>query len=69
MHRTDAARNVANLFVDKNPSAGTRGTVVDAAWLNAVQEEICNFIEDLGGTLVKGTNTQLLTTRPSDSAQ
>jgi hypothetical protein len=62
MHRTDAARNVANLFVDKDPGAGTRGTVVDAAWLNAVQEELCNFIEDLGGTLVKGTNTQLLTT-------
>jgi hypothetical protein len=67
MHRTDAARNVANLFVDKDIGAGTRGTVVDADWLNAVQEELCNFIEDLGGTLVKGTNTQLLTTLMSAS--
>lgn len=61
MHRTDAARNVANQFVDKNIGAGTRGTVVDAAWLNAVQEEICYLIEQLGVTLIKGTNTQLFT--------
>jgi hypothetical protein len=58
MHRIDSLRSVAGAFVDKTPS--TRGTVVDAAFLNAVQEEICAVIEAFGITLVKGTNDQLL---------
>lgn len=60
MHRTDAADNVANLFSAGNPGTGQQGTKIDVAWLNAVQEEICNLIEGCGITLVKGTNTQLL---------
>lgn len=58
MHRTDADSNVANLFVDPVPGT-TTATQVDAPWLNAVQEEICNLLEGLGVTLVKATRTQL----------
>jgi hypothetical protein len=57
-HRTDGANNVANLFDDGG--AGVPGTTVEEAWLNMVQEELCNLIEACGITLVKGTNTQLL---------
>ncbi len=59
MHRTDAAGNESNLFVDYNATLGKPGTTVDAAWLNAVQEELCNALEGLGITLAKGTNTQV----------
>jgi hypothetical protein len=61
MHRTDAARNVGNMFSDGDPGTGTPGTVVDDDWLNAVQEEIVAVIEDTGISLVKGDNDQLLT--------
>jgi hypothetical protein len=57
-HRTDGANNVANMFDDGG--AGVPGTTVEEAWLNMVQEELCNLIEACGITLVKGTNTQLL---------
>jgi hypothetical protein len=59
MHRTDATDNVANLFADPDPGTGRLGTKVDAAIMNAFQEELCNLIEAMGVTLVKGTNTQL----------
>lgn len=59
MHRTDAPGHVANLHVDLNPP--TPGTVVAAATMNALQEELCGMVEDLGIVLVKGTNTQLKT--------
>lgn len=57
MHRTDGDSNVANLFVD--PGLGVTATQVDAAILNAFQEELCNLVELFGGTLVKGTNNQV----------
>lgn len=60
MHRTDGAGHVGNLFSDGTPSLGVLGTQVEEDWLNAVQEELCYVIEQCGGTLVKGTNTQLL---------
>lgn len=60
MHKTDAANNVAGAFVDKVPGVSP-GTIVDAPFLNAVQDELCNFIEARGVTLAKGTNTQLTT--------
>lgn len=59
MHRTDADGNVAGLFTDGDPMIPQEATVIGAAWLNDIQEEICNAIEDLGGTLVKGNQTQL----------
>ncbi|MGI5862879.1 MAG: hypothetical protein ACOX6T_12580 [Myxococcales bacterium] len=59
MHRIDTADSVYGLFSDGSEVTGVPGTLVDAAWLNAVQEELATAIEGLGGTLTKGTNTQL----------
>ncbi len=60
MHRVDTDGNQGGLFTDGNPATGTLGTKLDDDWANAVQEEICGVIEGTGGTLVKGTNSQLL---------
>ena len=60
MHRIDADAHVSNLFSDGDALIGQPGTKVDAAWLNAAQEEIVAVIEDAGIALVKGTNNQLL---------
>lgn len=59
MHRTDGDSHVANLFDEGDPGVPRAPTQVDAAWLNAVQEELCNAITNAGIALVKGTNTQL----------
>lgn len=59
MHRTDAEANVANKFSDGNPQAGQPATVVDADWLNAVQEGIIDVMTFAGILPVKGDDTQL----------
>ena len=59
MHKIDTSTAVAGEFVDKNPSLGIEGTVVDASWLNAVQDEICNTITGAGDSLSKNSNGQL----------
>lgn len=62
MHRIDApGATVGNLFTEGNPSLSIPATEVSDDWLNDVQEEIANVIEDQGITLVKGTQDQLLT--------
>ncbi len=64
MHRIDADAHVGNLFDEGDPGVPVAPTQVDADWLNAVQEELANAIEDLtagGITLIKGTNNQLAT--------
>jgi hypothetical protein len=43
MHRTEATYNNDGLFTDGPP-----GTIVESAWLNSVQEEICDVIEQAG---------------------
>lgn len=59
MHRIDSSGNVAGAWSNGTPPL-TPGTAMDAAWFNAVQEEVINIIETHAGiTLVKGTNTQL----------
>ena len=61
MHRIDAAGYAAgNLFTDGNPSTGTPATVVDAAWLNDLQENVAQLVEAAGIVLSKGDYTQLL---------
>lgn len=61
MHRIDAAGFAAgNLFTDGNPSTGTPATVVDAAWLNDLQENVAQLVEAGGIILSKGDYTQLL---------
>lgn len=60
MHRIDGSGHVANQFSEGDPSTGTPATQVTDEWLNAVQEEIVNVIEEGGDSLDKGDNTQLL---------
>ena len=59
MHRIDTPSADDGNFVDKDSSLGIDGTVVDASWLNAVQDEICNTITGAGDSLNKNVNTQL----------
>ena len=61
MHRIDTSTAVDGNFVDKNPTLGVEGTVVDADWLNAVQDEICNVITSSGASLNKNSFVQLVT--------
>ncbi len=62
MHRIDSpGATGANLFTEGNPSLGIPATEVSDDWLNDVQEELCNFIENQGVTLAKGTQSQLET--------
>ena len=61
MHRVDADGHVANQFVDGDPEIPQEGTLVAEKWLNAVQEELCNAIEDGGITLDDDDNEQLST--------
>jgi hypothetical protein len=48
-----------NLYVDGNPYTHTKGTIVPAAWLNALQEEVATVIEETGLTLDELNNAQL----------
>jgi hypothetical protein len=65
MDRTFGADNIdigggKRGFKDENTVAGTSGTVLDAAFMNSLQEEILAVIEDADITPNKDTWTQLL---------
>ncbi|MBK8159118.1 MAG: hypothetical protein IPK59_10250 [Rhodospirillaceae bacterium] len=71
MHRIDVATAVAvkptypaggtpGYFANCNPGEGFPGTIMDAHWLNRVQEEISNVILAAGLTLDAADDTQLL---------
>lgn len=71
MHRIDTIDAVPQLpdpgppgvpgyYSDGDINTGRRGTVMSAAALNAVQEEICNVVEHAGIALDKSNNAQLL---------
>lgn len=67
MHRIDTEGAVANLngsgkngFKNRNLATGQKATVLDAAFLNATQEEVAAAITSAGGTLVKTVTNQLL---------
>jgi hypothetical protein len=60
MHRVDADGATAQFrFTNGNPNTGTPATLLEQAWHNDVQEEICTLIEEAGITLVKGDWDQL----------
>jgi hypothetical protein len=62
MHRIDSdGATVDNQFTEGNPATGTPATQVSDDWLNDVQENICEVIEDAGLTLAKGDHSQLKT--------
>lgn len=64
MHRIDSEGNKEGQFYDGDPS-GTdieNATVLNAPWLNSVQEEICNVITADGSKLNKGDHAQLIET-------
>jgi hypothetical protein len=69
MHRIDTAGHQGNQFVDKDPINSVPGTIVDAAWLNAVQEEIVAVLAEAEVTTVKGNNVQLAAALSRLSAQ
>lgn len=48
-----------NAYQDYNPATGQAGTTPNASALNALQEEVANVIEMLGGTLDPSNNSQL----------
>lgn len=50
---------VDELYHDGNPATGELGTVVPAACLNALQEEVAQAIEGLGGVVNPGIPNQL----------
>ncbi len=60
MHRNDhATATTEDLFTEGDPQQGTPATVVTAAFLNAVQEELCNLVEEAGLTLDEADHTQV----------
>lgn len=59
MHKIDTAGSVDGAFVDGNPATSTPSTIVDAAFLQALQDEMVNVIEAAGITLNKADHTQL----------
>ncbi len=59
MQRISGADAVANRFND-NPAVQSPTTRVPAAWLNDVQENICEVIEDAGIALDPDEGSQLL---------
>lgn len=62
MHRIDSpGATIDNLFTEGNPSLSIPATEVSDDWLNDVQEELANLIENQGITLVKGQQDQLET--------
>lgn len=60
MHEIDGAGHVGNQFSGGTPGV-TEATVLTPDWCNAVQNELVNAIEGMGGTLSKPDNTQLIT--------
>ena len=68
MHRIDTATAEADKhgsgkdgFSEGDPQTGDPATIVSADFLDALQEEIAYTVEQSGGTLSKGDNTQLYT--------
>lgn len=60
MHLIDAAGHLDHQFTDGNPVTGVLATVVDAAWLNSVQNELANVVQGAGLALDPEDDAQLL---------
>lgn len=61
MYRIDSAgATVDGRFSEGNPTTGTPATVVDASWMNTVQDELVNVVQAASLVLNKSDNDQLL---------
>lgn len=59
MQRIDTATAIDEMFTDGNPETGRKATQFNAAWCNAVQEEIANAVEKNGEVLDPKDSSQL----------
>lgn len=59
MHRIDGPGAVNGLFTEGDPSAPQMATVVTAAWLNDIQENLARLLEAAGILPVKGDYDQV----------
>ena len=59
MHLIDGAGHVNNQFVSEDVATGRPPTEITNDWMNAIQNEIANFILSAGMNLIKSNNTQL----------
>lgn len=59
MKRFDGINNNAGMFQDRNPAQAKLGSILDASWLNMMQDEVINVIEGAGITLDGTKTTQL----------
>ncbi|MEX3961016.1 hypothetical protein AB4Y42_02180 [Paraburkholderia sp. EG286B] len=57
---TPAAAGTQGYFTNGNPASGVAPTIVDADWLNMVQQELVNVATSNGQVLSKTTYTQVL---------
>jgi hypothetical protein len=60
MRKTDAPGNVSNRFADYDPITNPDGTVIEADWLNDVQDELIAVQEELSIAEAAGTNNYIL---------
>lgn len=60
MHRIDTSGSQNGSFVDEDLQKGVQGTLLSAAWLNAIQDEVASVIESTKAKLDKAKNNQLL---------
>lgn len=59
MHRIDVPTAEDGKFTEGDPTVPRPATVVSADWLNDLQENICDLIEDAGVPLEKGNSENL----------
>lgn len=57
---TPEAAGTPGFFTDGDPTGGVEATIVDADWLNAIQEELLNVVTAASITPSKTNRTQLL---------
>jgi hypothetical protein len=60
MHRIDTSGSVAGEFSEGNPSTGTPATVLGAAWLNDLQANVLEVLEEGGIDPTKGRARDLV---------
>lgn len=60
MYNIDSTGNAGGQFQDGDPVAGVDGTILAAAWLNAIQAELVNIVTAAGLTLDKTNSAQVL---------